>query len=56
MFAAHTMPYTIQPNPMVGRIELAGVFLLKDALLAEKIKFGKLYDSKLLLFLFQYDG
>lgn len=43
MFAAHMMPYTVQPNVLSGRVELSGVFLLREALLADKVKFGECF-------------
>mmetsp|Transcript_29274 Transcript_29274/g.58426 ORF Transcript_29274/g.58426 Transcript_29274/m.58426 type:complete len:787 (-) Transcript_29274:10-2370(-) len=42
MFAANLMPYTIQPNVMQGRIDLSAVFFLRDAVMVEKIIFGKI--------------
>jgi hypothetical protein len=45
MFAAHLMPYTVQPNVMIGRVDLAAVFLHRESLLADKIQFGKTRSS-----------
>ena len=41
MFSANLMPYTVQPNVMMGRIDLAAVFLQRESLVAESVKFGE---------------
>lgn len=42
MMELSLMGYTIQPRPMVGRIDLAGLFFLKDKLAQENVFFSKL--------------
>jgi hypothetical protein len=42
MFASHLMPYTVQPNVMLGRLEITSLFLRRASLLEQQITFGSI--------------